>query len=167
MQYRMPEVVGRPRTGGRGGRRSGCTAHQCAPCRDFRPSSGRCCSGKRAPRSSASQCRNPYLASELNRSCRQHTHRYTPALLVWSYWPVNGTSVPASRVTRYCCSVSICRHSASLLSIFSLITIPGNNSSSSRRTRVASPRRLLRILGLSQTSPAGPSGGGCIDKDGA
>src|ERR1700726_4898630 len=57
---------------------------------------------------------------ELNSSAPQAAHVYVPSALVWTYFPVNGRSVPFRRRMSYCSGVSSARHSSSVFEILVL-----------------------------------------------
>src|SRR5271157_2867601 len=60
------------------------------------------------------------LVAEVKRAFLQHTQRKIPLACRSQYWPVKACSVPSLRVTSNCSGVNWARHSASVLTTFSM-----------------------------------------------
>src|SRR5579872_4967516 len=70
------------------------------------------------------------FVSELNNALPQQIQRYIPLSCDSAYFPVNGGSVPASRVISNSCADNCCFHSASVLRTFCTCAGPSSLPSS-------------------------------------
>lgn len=81
-----------------------------------------------------------YFVSELNNTASQHTQWYVPCSVLVRWIPLKGSSVPFSRVTKYCSGVSFfCQSTLTVVSSYRVSDL--------KPTRAWTPRGLGKLFG--------------------
>ena len=83
------------------------------------------------------------FVSDAKSGCPQQAQAYVPSFLLSQYLPVNARSVPFSRAIRYSSGVSYARHSSSVFTIFSGLSVIDSSRASHARS-VARPEQAAR-----------------------